>query len=301
LPAGDYVFRVQGANSAGVWNREGISLNVRVLPPPWRTWWAYSLYGVAFFFFLWVFKRVYDSYVIKKRAIQMAFEMHETVNRADDDMQEQMELQDDLVKSVYRHNVATLALISEFISRQRDYLPDDPGREAAQGSIKRVAALSALEDCLYYQNDGLLADLHKYTDILISKLVSDASVRPDTIASINEVSTKLIAAEIASPLSIAIYELLENCFQHAFELESPANYIHISLDIEPTDSPGERCFRLVVRDNGVGCPDNIHMDTPETSGFVTVYAIAEKLSGNLHISSNNGTTVTLAFSQAVPQ
>jgi two-component sensor histidine kinase len=301
LPAGDYVFRVQGANSAGVWNREGISLTVRVLPPPWRTWWAYCLYGVAFLFFLWIFKRVYDSYVIKKRAIQMAIEMHETENRADDDMQEQLELQDDLVKSVYRHNVATLALVSDYISLQSDYLPDDIAREATEGSIKRVAALSALEDCLYYQNDGLLADLHKYTDILISKLVSDASVRPDTIATINEVSTNLIAAEIASPLSIALYELLENCFQHAFELESPANYIHISLDIEPTDSPLERCYRMVVRDNGVGCPGNIHLDTPETSGFATVHAIAEKLAGSLHTSSDNGTTVTLVFNQTVPE
>jgi two-component sensor histidine kinase len=301
LPAGDYVFRVQGANSAGVWNREGISLIVRVLPPPWHTWWAYCLYGVGFLFFLWIFKRVYDSYVIKKRAIEMAIQMHETENRADDDMQEQLEQQDDLVKSVYRHNVATLALVSDYISRQSDYLPDDIAREATEGSIKRVAALSALEDCLYYQNDGLLADLHKYTDILISKLVSDASVRPDTIISINDVSTKLIAAEIASPLSIALYELLENCFQHAFELESPANYIHISLDIEPTDSPLDRCYRLVVRDNGVGCPGNIHPDTPETSGFATVHAIAEKLSGSLHISSDNGTTVTIVFVQTMPE
>ena len=301
LPAGDYVFRVQGANSAGVWNREGISLVVRVLPPPWHTWWAYCLYGITFLFFMWIFKRVYDSYVIKKRAIQMAIEMHETENRADDDMQEQLELQDNLVKSVYRHNVATLSLVSDYISRKSDYLPDGLTREAAQGSIKLVAALSALEDCLYYKNDGLLADLHKYTDILVSKLISEASVRPDTIISINEVSTKLISAEIATPLSIVLYELLENCFQHAFELESPANYIHISLDIEPTGSSRECRYRLVVDDNGVGCPGNIHLDTPETSGLTTVHAIAEKLSGSLHTSFDNGTIVTLVFTQTVPE
>ena len=300
LPPGEYVFRVQGANSAGVWNREGISLFVRVLPPPWLTWWAYCLYGVAALFFLWIFKRVYDSYVIKKRATQMAIEMHETVNRADDDMQEQLESQDDLVKSAYQHNVATLALVSDYISRQGDYLADDAAREATESSIKGVAALANLEECLYYQDGGLLADLHKYTDILISKLVHNASVRPDTIASINEVSTKLITAEIASPLSIALYELLENCFQHAFELESPANYIHVSLDVEPTDSPPECSYRLTVQDNGVGCPGNIHLDTPETSGFATVHAIAHKLSGSLHISSDNGTTVTLVFAEVVP-
>ena len=42
LPAGRYTFRVQGANSAGVWNREGISLDVEVLPPPWHSWCIFS-------------------------------------------------------------------------------------------------------------------------------------------------------------------------------------------------------------------------------------------------------------------
>ncbi|MCH7665722.1 MAG: response regulator, partial [Acidobacteria bacterium] len=47
LDAGDYVFRVQGSNNDGVWNREGFSLKVRALPPPWATWWAYSSYALA--------------------------------------------------------------------------------------------------------------------------------------------------------------------------------------------------------------------------------------------------------------
>ncbi|WP_196140816.1 two-component regulator propeller domain-containing protein [Aliikangiella sp. G2MR2-5] len=44
LPGGDYVFRVKASNSDGVWNEEGASINIRVLPPPWKTWWAYSIY-----------------------------------------------------------------------------------------------------------------------------------------------------------------------------------------------------------------------------------------------------------------
>jgi diguanylate cyclase (GGDEF)-like protein len=44
LGPGHYVFRVKGANSDGVWNEQGFSLGVTVLPPPWRTWWAYTFY-----------------------------------------------------------------------------------------------------------------------------------------------------------------------------------------------------------------------------------------------------------------
>jgi signal transduction histidine kinase/ligand-binding sensor domain-containing protein/DNA-binding response OmpR family regulator len=44
---GAYVFRVRASNQDGVWNDEGAALAVRILPPPWRTWWAYSLYALA--------------------------------------------------------------------------------------------------------------------------------------------------------------------------------------------------------------------------------------------------------------
>jgi signal transduction histidine kinase len=47
LAPGEYVFRVKGSNKDGVWNETGAAVRIRVLPPPWRTWWAYSLYGMA--------------------------------------------------------------------------------------------------------------------------------------------------------------------------------------------------------------------------------------------------------------
>jgi ligand-binding sensor domain-containing protein len=45
LDGGRYTFRVIGSNSDGVWNRQGTSIEVVVVPPPWRSWWAYLLYA----------------------------------------------------------------------------------------------------------------------------------------------------------------------------------------------------------------------------------------------------------------
>ncbi len=47
LDGGTYTFRVKGTNSDGVWNEDGASIRVTVIPPPWKTWWAYSLYVLA--------------------------------------------------------------------------------------------------------------------------------------------------------------------------------------------------------------------------------------------------------------
>jgi signal transduction histidine kinase/ligand-binding sensor domain-containing protein/CheY-like chemotaxis protein/AraC-like DNA-binding protein len=48
LSPGHYTFRLRAANSAGYWNQKGVSLAITILPPWWRTWWAYSVYVLAF-------------------------------------------------------------------------------------------------------------------------------------------------------------------------------------------------------------------------------------------------------------
>ncbi len=47
LDAGEYTFRVHAMNSDGLRSQPPVALKVYVEPPPWQTWWAYSLYGAA--------------------------------------------------------------------------------------------------------------------------------------------------------------------------------------------------------------------------------------------------------------
>lgn len=39
LPGGSYTLRVMGSNNDGVWNEEGSSLMITIVPPIWETWW----------------------------------------------------------------------------------------------------------------------------------------------------------------------------------------------------------------------------------------------------------------------
>ncbi len=44
LNPGTYAFHVKASNNDGVWNNEGTTLQITVLPPWYKTWWAYLLY-----------------------------------------------------------------------------------------------------------------------------------------------------------------------------------------------------------------------------------------------------------------
>jgi len=56
LPARKYTFRVKGSNNDDVWNEEGVSLKLVIVPPLWQTYWflftlIISVAGLVYFFF----------------------------------------------------------------------------------------------------------------------------------------------------------------------------------------------------------------------------------------------------------
>ena len=72
LPAGDYSFQVRAANSLGVWSAQPASLDFRVRPPPWQTWWAYLAYALVL--------ASIAAYWIRVRRTRRAIEARYTAN-----------------------------------------------------------------------------------------------------------------------------------------------------------------------------------------------------------------------------
>lgn len=46
LPGGNYTLRVQAANQDGIWNENGLSLEIQIIPPFWKTLWFYLIVGL---------------------------------------------------------------------------------------------------------------------------------------------------------------------------------------------------------------------------------------------------------------
>ena len=68
---GTYTFKVKGSNNDGYWNKNGTSLEITILPPPWRTWWAYTLYGLAITALLWGWRK----YDLRRQSLKQALEV----------------------------------------------------------------------------------------------------------------------------------------------------------------------------------------------------------------------------------
>lgn len=71
LPAGEYTFKVKASNGDGVWSPEPATLHIRVLPPWYRTWWAYGIYLIAAVGALLLYKWVATSRIKLKNKLEI--------------------------------------------------------------------------------------------------------------------------------------------------------------------------------------------------------------------------------------
>ncbi|QBN17863.1 hybrid sensor histidine kinase/response regulator transcription factor [Flavobacterium nackdongense] len=75
IAEGNYVFKVRGSNNDGVWNEEGDLIKIKILPAPWKTWWAYIIYlSIAFVVLSYIRKilllRIKEKNELKKERLE---------------------------------------------------------------------------------------------------------------------------------------------------------------------------------------------------------------------------------------
>ncbi|MGL1887030.1 MAG: hypothetical protein OCD76_11005 [Reichenbachiella sp.] len=67
LDPGEYIFSVKASINDGVWNEEGASLTITILPPWWETWWAYTLFSIIIFLTVFFIVKLRTSYLSKQK------------------------------------------------------------------------------------------------------------------------------------------------------------------------------------------------------------------------------------------
>ncbi|MDF9799331.1 signal transduction histidine kinase/ligand-binding sensor domain-containing protein/DNA-binding response OmpR family regulator [Catalinimonas alkaloidigena] len=67
LAPGSYTFEVKAYLDGDLKNAKEASINIRVLPPLWKTWWAYVLYVLGFFILAWLAIRFYVKIVREEK------------------------------------------------------------------------------------------------------------------------------------------------------------------------------------------------------------------------------------------
>lgn len=81
LDPGDYIFRVKGSNSDGIWNDHGAALRFRITPPFWATWWFRALLAAALGVTVYGISRyrLKRQLEIERLRIRLAADLHDEI------------------------------------------------------------------------------------------------------------------------------------------------------------------------------------------------------------------------------
>ena len=110
---GIYTFKLKARSPDGVWS-EPITYSFRVLPPWYRTWWAYTIFGLLFIGGIWGFIQ-YRSRRLRKEKRLLEEKVTQRTNQLSRSLQELKETQAQLVQ---REKMASLGELTAGIAHE---------------------------------------------------------------------------------------------------------------------------------------------------------------------------------------
>ncbi len=254
LQAGQYTFLVKGSNNDGVWNETPTSLIINVLPPPWKTWWAYVMYVLILLMAL-----VLLTYFLRIRAkLEHELQLEHLENERQNELH-QTKLQ---FFTNISHEIRTpLTLILgplENLLRQRK---DEPRLYHKLLGIKHNAdrLLRLVNQIIDFrkQETGKL-NLHAAEGNII-KFIREIKLSFNDQAESRgidfELQTDLSELKVwydRDELEKVFYNLISNAFNHT----PNDGRISVSISAGPTinDGPKNEYVRIDVEDSGEGIP-----------------------------------------------
>lgn len=83
IDPGRYIFRVKASNNDGIWNEEGIAIEITITPPFWKTWWFTAIAALLITLLIFVYIRIRTNSLVKQNIV-----LEEKVNQRTHELQE---------------------------------------------------------------------------------------------------------------------------------------------------------------------------------------------------------------------
>jgi signal transduction histidine kinase/ligand-binding sensor domain-containing protein len=248
LEPGSYVLRVKAANNDGVWNEEGLSIRVHVIPPWWRTWW-FQLLALAALSSLVVLAIKARMTQITKERLQVLVEKR---TRELEEAQEQLfrrkklAVLGELAGSVAHELRNPLGAIRNILYLLKLKPPDAAGLNAYCTRIDHEIGRSdrIITELLDWGRDTP-ADLRRAVLQEIVREALEGVEIPESVHLERRLATQPIAVEVDAG---QVQRILQNFLQNAIEAMPDGG----DLVVECSLRVGNAC--VSVRDSGVGIP-----------------------------------------------
>ena len=247
LAPGKYTFRVKGSNNNGVWNKKAASFSFIILPPWWKTWWAYSLYLILFLTILLFIRR----YELNRVRLKNQLELEKSESNSLREL--------DQLKSRFFANIShefrtplTLILgqIESVISSNIDIKEKGKLQVANRNSQRLLTLINQLLDISKIESGSmkLNAEQHNIVSFLKSLFYSF-----ELIAESKKIHLKFDSESENIPVvydSDKMEKIFYNLYSNAFKFTPERGEIKTTLRIF------DSILEIRIKDTGIGIPED---------------------------------------------
>lgn len=247
LSPGNHLFKIKAANGDGVWSDEVTTLQIKILPPWYRTWWTYLIYIGLLIFGIWELSQ------IRSRRIQLQYNM-QLEQKETDRLRELENFRSRLYTDItheFRTPLTVILGTADQLNRQSKTKENQQKIHLIQRNGKNLLELiNQLLDLAKVEHNELSinyiqGDIFNYIHYLSESFHSLAQSRQ-------------IKLQLQSPKQeiwmdydpVKIRQIMGNLISNAIKYTSTNGKVSINID-----TPSANQVQIMVSDTGQGIPD----------------------------------------------
>jgi len=194
-----------------------------------------------------------------------------------------------MLREIHHRVKNNMQIITSLLRLQAGQTNDNNIQKMFHLCQNRIKSMSLIHESLYQSQDLTRINFSDYIQKITTHLLSVYSQKQTDFDIQYDLEDVYLDINRAIPFGLIINELITNALKHAFPKGKPGE---IKLKLRQNKS-GQ--VTLKVEDNGIGFPESVNIDKPESLGMQLVYDLARQLNGSVDISSGKGASVTVAF------
>jgi len=294
LYAGEYVFKVKATNSDGIWSNQERTLTITVLPPPWRTWWAYTGYSLLVVGLLFGARRL----IVQRERYKASMQLEHV------ELEKAKEV--DRVKTSFFTNIShefrtPLTLIKGPVQNLMEEFANNPKVTERLKLVERnsdllLKLINQLLDLAKLDAGNLKVEMSKGEVLRFVKATSSSF---SSLAAQKHVS---ITIDVSTETCYAFFDrdkletILINLINNAIKFTPSHGIVQISAQIDSGS------LRISVKDTGIGIPadqhekvferfhqvSESHKEVGTGIGLALVKELASLLGGTIAVKSEVG-------------
>ncbi|MGX1929915.1 hybrid sensor histidine kinase/response regulator transcription factor [Flagellimonas sp. 2504JD4-2] len=261
LEPGDYTFKVKVANHDGVWNEDPLTLKIEILPPWWKSRWAYTIYVLAIsglltfltFFFKEKLRRKQLN-LLKREKIKQEKELHEAkfqfFTNISHEFRTPLTLIMNPIEDLLNHNK-----LGSFPRAKRKLLT------IKRNSDRLSRLINELMDFRKLQSNNVFLSVNQVDIVEVVKNVLSHFLEEAEHRKINldyDVEQEELLAWVDSSM---MEKILFNIVSNAFKMTPEGGQIEVKVNLSRSCSTAQQeanSFAISVKDTGYGIAEGDH-------------------------------------------